>query len=618
MFKNLLTIVAILITGSFAYGQVTVLDFETAETSSPFQYFGTDEEDVLNNIIPNPAPDAVNGSATVADFLKPANVMPWMGAFATEMMLPVDVSTMAEVCVKVHMPVVSSVSLKIEGSDSGPNWIGTTSNTMMNVWEEVCFDITQPSIEDPFLPAFGHSYATAVLFFEFQTVLDADRTYYFDDLVVKQGNAAASGDITFSVDMNDYADPFSTVAVFGTFNGFDPAANPLTDNGDGTWSATVPDITVGSQEYLFIVDGGTAESFNSTSSCTITDPSGMFTNRQLIVTGDETLDTPCFNSCFACGEAIQITINLGTSNINVDANGVFIAGGGNFGNPGDFPLTDPDGDGVYSIMVERPVGFESFYTFTNGACPDYSCKEEIGGQDCANPDNYNDRKMGPFTENAVINTCFGLCSENTSCDGAGAPGNVTFQLDMNGYSEPFTTAYIFGQFNNFDPAANPLTDADGDGVWETTIALIAGTTEYKFLADDVQEDFMSGEPCTVTDPSGIFTNRVIEVEGDATVCFPWESCDMCLVGTNDLTVEENLFAIAPTLTTDQSVITFNADFTGEKSIRVFNVMGKMIYTNELSTTTDIHEINVANFANGIYMVHVQVGNLISTKKIMKF
>lgn len=618
MFKNLLTLVLVACASCFSFAQVTILDFEAPETSSLFQHFGSTLQDQLNEVVANPAPDAVNGSDSVAIHVKPADSEVWAGAFSTGITIPIDVSTMAEVCLKVHMPSVSSVSLKLEGSSNGgPNWILTSPNTMSGVWEEVCFDVTQPSFEDPFMPAFGNVYTVATLFFEFGTNFTEDQTYYFDDLVVKQGNAASEGDVTFSVDMNEFGGSPAEVSVFGSFNNWDPSVNPLTNDGNGIWSATVENVPTGGIEYLFFVDG-TAESFNSTASCTVTDPTGEFTNRFATITGDVALDEVCFNSCFDCGEAVTLTINVGTSNITVDPNGIYIAGGGNFGNPGDFPFSDDDGDGVWSITLEQPVGFESFYTFTNGACPDYSCKEDISGQDCANPDNFNDRWMGPLTEDTEINTCFAFCSDNTSCDGAGAPGNVTFQLDMNDYPGTFTTAYIFGTFNGFDPAANPLDDSDGDGIWEITLELNAGAVEYKFLADDVQEEFMQGDPCTITDPSGIFTNRLIEVEGDETVCFPWNSCNDCLVGTNDLTIEENLFQVSPTLTNDFATISFNEEFVGEKSVRVFNMMGQLVTGTNLATTTVQHQIDATTFANGLYLVHVQVGDLIATKKIMKF
>ena len=93
-----------------------------------------------------------------------------------------------------------------------------------------------------------------------------------------------------------------------------------------------------------------------------------------------------------------------------------MAGGGNFDNPGDrFQMFDDDGDGVYTITLERGVGFESFYTFANGNCPDYSCKEDISGQDCANPNNYNDRLLPAISDDTVISTCFAICTEDTNC-----------------------------------------------------------------------------------------------------------------------------------------------------------------------------------------------------------
>ena len=44
-------------------------------------------------------------------------------------------------------------------------------------------------------------------------------------------------------------------------------------------------------------------------------------------------------------------------NEEVSPEGVFLAGGGNFGFPGDYPMTNEDGDDVWSITVQVPNGF---------------------------------------------------------------------------------------------------------------------------------------------------------------------------------------------------------------------------------------------------------------------
>ena len=48
----------------------------------------------------------------------------------------------------------------------------------------------------------------------------------------------------------------------------------------------------------------------------------------------------------------------------------------------------------------------------------------------------------------------------------------------------FTTPEINGSWNNWAGGSNPMTDVDGDNVWEGTISLLPGSYEYKFAADN--------------------------------------------------------------------------------------------------------------------------------------
>lgn len=47
------------------------------------------------------------------------------------------------------------------------------------------------------------------------------------------------------------------------------------------------------------------------------------------------------------------------------------------------------------------------------------------------------------------------------------------------------SVYVVGDFNNWSKTANPLSDADGDGTWETTLSLEPGEYQYRFLINDV-------------------------------------------------------------------------------------------------------------------------------------
>lgn len=50
-----------------------------------------------------------------------------------------------------------------------------------------------------------------------------------------------------------HASEAKTVAVAGTFNGWDAARTPLKRGGDGTWKASVS-LPTGRHEYRFVVD----------------------------------------------------------------------------------------------------------------------------------------------------------------------------------------------------------------------------------------------------------------------------------------------------------------------------------------------------------------------------
>ena len=135
-------------------------------------------------------------------------------------------------------------------------------------------------------------------------------------------------------------------------------------------------------------------------------------------TGDEELGfnvTPDWFSP-ASSDFHQVTFNLNMANETVSPEGVYLAGGAYFGVAGDNPLTDQDGDGIWTVTVPVPHGFTGHYTFLNGNCGDWSCKENIAGLECADPSNYNDRLLVNTIEPLVISTCFGQCTTDGTCN----------------------------------------------------------------------------------------------------------------------------------------------------------------------------------------------------------
>lgn len=134
-----------------------------------------------------------------------------------------------------------------------------------------------------------------------------------------------------------------------------------------------------------------------------------------------------------------------------------------------------------------------------------------------------------------------------------ADPNVTFKVNMSDYTDPITTGvFVNGSFNNWCGSCNPMTDM-GNGIWQVTLPIPAGSIEYKFTIDgwNAQEQFTGTESCL--DPvQDTYYNRYLQFNSDITlptVCF--NSCDPCLtvspelVGTWKLKEEAGSLAVGP-------------------------------------------------------------------------
>ena len=421
----------------------------------------------------------------------------------------------------------------------------------------------------------------------------------------------AQKDVTFIVDMRDYSGSYTTVNLNGDFNSWCGTCNPMADaDGDSIWTVTLP-LTADSIEYKFTLDGWTGqENLTSGSACTKT--TGIYTNRFAAFTGDTILPGVAWESCDAKAGQVYLTMQVNMSYQAVDSTGVFLAGGGNFGTPGDNEM-HPIGDSIYSITVAKDTGFTSFFTFTNGACPSWGCKENLAGKPCGDPNNYNDRSTGsPLYGDFHLKTCFGECTTDGTCPVPPTPVNVTFQSDRNSILGTFTTAYVSGTMNGWSGDADMMSDDDGDGVYTATLSLLPGSYEFKYTADSwaIQENFdpaTSDSVCTLT--TGIYTNRYITIgAADTTLDVQcWEECGPCA----NIGIEEEAasFVVKPNPASD---VLFIENTTGTTSnVAVYSITGARV----MEATFDAEaRLDVASLPRGMYIVRVQNG---MTEKVVR-
>ena len=79
------------------------------------------------------------------------------------------------------------------------------------------------------------------------------------------------------------------------------------------------------------------------------------------------------------------------------------------------PLSDPDGDGIWDGTVTVNVGTSGNYIFLNSPSNgnDWGTKEDLTGQSCADPNNWNDRILPSILSDTTIYSCFGSCDINS-------------------------------------------------------------------------------------------------------------------------------------------------------------------------------------------------------------
>ena len=401
--------------------------------------------------------------------------------------------------------------------------------------------------------------------------------------------------VTFQVDMQNVTAAFTTPEVNGTFNNWCGGCAPMTDaNGDNIWEITIP-LSAGAYEFKYAYDSWAGdEALTAGSSCTTTNFG--FTNRVLNVNADVTLPVVCWASCTSCEQApvtYNVTFQVDMQNVSgfttPEINGTFNNWCG-----GCFVMTDADGDNVWEGTTQLAAGtYEYKFAYDSWA----GSEQLTAGDVCTiTTGGFTNRSLVISNDIVLPVVCWASCVD---CGSVATPVDVTFQVDMQyALGLGFTTPEINGTFNNWCGGCAPMSDVDGNNVWEITIPLAPGTYEYKFAYDNWagQEAMVEGSTCTIT--TGGFTNRVITVidaETLAAVC--WESCTLCPDFVN-----ENSSTISVYPNPSNGNIRINSNMALPYNIEVFDLSGRKV--QDMKMFQNNTDINLENLAKGAYQIRV--------------
>ena len=181
-------------------------------------------------------------------------------------------------------------------------------------------------------------------------------------------------------------------------------------------------------------------------------------------------------------------------------------------------------------------------------------------------------------------------------------------VDMNSPKAPssFTQPYLTGSFNAWSATAWPMTDTDGDNVWEYTAMIDENMPIfYKFIADTWtgQEQFTAlDSACTAL--SGGFINRFHTVGSAADTlafCFNYCESNCTSVGFGEGNLE---FMVMPNPAND--VLNVVGRTSEEMTVEVISLNGRTMMTE--SNATGTVKLNVSMLPRALYMVHITQGD----------
>lgn len=294
--------------------------------------------------------------------------------------------------------------------------------------------------------------------------------------------ASPTADVTFAVNMEQ-----QTVSPNGVFVTGIPTTDPafsqqmLDADGDGVYTATLTLDTNQIINYRFQNGLAIGDAEVIPAACRFM-VQGMMFRRLELAYEDTTAATVCFGECADCVTVvptISVSLRVNMAEQTVSPNGVHVMGNFQGWNAVATPMADIDGDGVYEVSIEVEENANLIYKFING---NVDTQAESVPSVCGLPDGFGsyNRVLELGTSDVIVPVvCYGQCE---NCATSQPDVNVTFMVNMANETVSPDGVQVVGSMQNWILGANPMTDDNGDGIYEATLSVAANDTiEFLFI-----------------------------------------------------------------------------------------------------------------------------------------
>ena len=391
-----------------------------------------------------------------------------------------------------------------------------------------------------------------------------------------------------------------SVHVAGSFQGWDPAKTRMV-NFDGVHRAIAYVGKTDSVYFKFINGNGwsTVESVPSTCQAS-TAGINQGDNRFYTDTVSGIYEV-CYTQCGPCTivPTYDITVNVDVSSLTACSMLDSVSIAGPINGWGGENMSDPDGDGIYSIS----------YLGVDSGDFQFKARYHVGG--ATNWEGGGNKVITVSSDSAVAPRCFG--NDNYGpCAAVPTTADVTFIVDFTQASfTPADTIFLMGNFTQWGDNPIAMTQHTVAGQYITTIpSYCPGSMEYRFSNGDAS-DVANHEPvdsaCGVDNGVGSY-NRFWARSGSAdTLRHTYGTCSFVDVNENDL----NQVSVHPNPMTEMTTIVLGtSDFY---SVQIIDITGRIVAG--FDHVQGEVEIVRNNMVRGMYFVNI--ANTTGDVKTMK-
>jgi hypothetical protein len=480
-----------------------------------------------------------------------------------------------------HMYGLTTGTLNVDVStDNGANWtnVWTLAGDQGNVWNEATVDLsTYTSQIDVRIQGITGTSNTSDIAIDLTRLMEIPASgctnplasNYDANASMDDGSCTYSNCVSLTVTMNDsYGDGWNGNAFVVTdANGWQYLNATISTGSTGTATVCVPDnvcytITCGGGSYptevswiltddatgIDVLTGGApyTGSYCTPIASGCTDVSAVNYDAAAFVDDGSCLYSSTFNVEMNCEDQLSFTT------VSLESPVFGWCGG-------CVPMTDPDGDGIYSVTIDLPLGsFEHKYATDNFAGQENLIDDMVSGGTCAPITDYYSyaNREAIISVGHVSNDTYSSCgiciipgctdttatNFNTSAqtDDGSCTYDVTFSVDLRCSGVNPTVVTATGDYDNWSGNTYNLSDADGDGIWEGTYNMLAGTFQFLYITDNYTtteingliNSMQNGATCAPNTDNLTYAYRMLTI-GNLTTSDTYARCEACVFGCTD-------------------------------------------------------------------------------------